>query len=67
MAYFNEVSAGGYVNVAAVVGGNVRNVARNGTSVYFEYQAYIYQSTEYWSSNTWALWIEGAQNIFRNW
>lgn len=62
MAYFNEVSAGNYVNVSATVGGNVRNVSRNGTSVYFEYQAYIYQSTSTWSSNTWALWIEGSQN-----
>lgn len=62
MAWFNEVSAGSYVNVSANVGANVRNVSRSGTSVYFEYQAYIYQSTSTWSSNTWALWVEGAQN-----
>ena len=54
MASFNEVSAGSYVNVSAIVGANVRNVSRNGTSVYFEYQAYIYQSTPTWSSNSWA-------------
>lgn len=62
MAWFNEVGAGGYVNVSANVGANVRNVSRNGTSVYFEYQAYIYQSTSAWSTNTWALWVEGNQN-----
>ena len=62
MAWFNEVGAGGNVNVSANVGANVRNVSRNGTSVYFEYQAYIYQSTSVWSTNTWALWVEGNQN-----
>ena len=62
MAWFNEVGAGSYVNVSANVGANVRNVSRNGTSVYFEYQAYIYQSTSTWSTNTWALWVEGNQN-----
>lgn len=61
MASFNEVSAGSYVNVAANVGAEVRNVSRNGTSVSFEYRAYIYQSTSTWSTNTWALWIEGTQ------
>ena len=45
---------------------NVRNVSRNGTSVYFEYQAYIYQSTPTWSSNSWALWVEGSKNIVFN-
>ena len=62
MAWFNEVGAGDYVNVSANVGANVRNVSRNGTSVYFEYQAYIYQSTSTWSTNTWALRVEGNQN-----
>ena len=66
MASFNEVSAGSYVNVSAIVGANVRNVSRNGTSVYFEYQAYIYQSTPTWSSNSWALWVEGSKNIVFN-
>lgn len=62
MAWFNEKSAGSYVNVAANVGAEVRNVSRNGGSVYFEYRAYIYQSTSVWSSNTWALWVEGGQH-----
>lgn len=66
MASFNEVSAGSYVNVSAIVGANVRNVSRNGTSVYFEYQAYIYQSTSTWSSNSWVLWIEGSKNTVFN-
>ena len=38
------------------------NVSRNGTAVSFSYRAYIYQNTDTWSSNTWALWVEGAQN-----
>lgn len=62
MAWFNEQGAGGAVNVAANVGAEVRNVSRNGTSVYFEYRAYIYQSTSTYSTNTWALWVEGNQN-----
>lgn len=62
MASFNEVGAGNNVNVPAIVGANVRNVSRNGTSVSFEYRAYIYQSTVTWSTNTWALWVEGNQN-----
>lgn len=62
MASFNEVSASSYVNVATTVGAFARNISRNGTSVSFEYQAYIYQSTSMWSTNTWALWVEGAQN-----
>ena len=66
MASFNEVGAGSYVNVSAIVGANVRNVSRNGTSVYFEYRAYIYQSTATWSSNSWALWVEGSKNIVFN-
>lgn len=66
MASFNEVSGGSYVNVPTMVGANVRNVSRNGKSVSFEYQAYIYQSTPYWSTNTWALWVEGSQNNVKN-
>ncbi len=62
MASFNEVSGGSNVNVSTMVGAEVRNVSRNGTSVYFEYRAYIYQSTSTWSTNTWALWVEGNQN-----
>ena len=65
MASFNEAGAGGYVNVPAIVGANVRNVSRDGTSVYFEYQAYIYQSTATWSTNTWALWVEGNMNTVK--
>lgn len=66
MAQFDEVGASGYVNVPANVGANVRNVSRNGTSVYFEYQAYIYQSASKWSANTWALWVEGSKNTVFN-
>lgn len=66
MAQFDEVGASGYVNVPANVGANVRNVSRNGTSVYFEYQAYIYQSASTWSANTWALWVEGSKNTVFN-
>ena len=66
MAWFNEVGAGDYVNVSANVGANVRNVSRNGTSVYFEYQAYIYQSTSTWSYNSWALWVEGSKDTVFN-
>lgn len=62
MAWFNEAGAGGTVNVAANVGAEVRNLSRNGRTVYFEYRAYIYQSTATWSTNTWALWVEGNQN-----
>ena len=62
MAAFNEVGAGGTVNVSAVVGAEVRNVSRNGTTVSFQYRAYIYQNTNTYSTNTWALWVEGAQN-----
>lgn len=61
MASFNEKGAGSYVNVPANVGAEVRNVSRNGGSVHFEYRAYIYQTTSTWSSNTWALWVEGNQ------
>lgn len=61
MAYFEEASPGGAVNVSTVVGAEITNVARNGKTVTFSYRAYIYQNTEYWSKNTWALWIEGTQ------
>lgn len=66
MASFNEVSAGSNVNVSAIVGAEVRNVSRNGTSVYFEYRAYIYQSTSTYSYNSWALWVEGNKNTVFN-
>lgn len=62
MAWIGEVSGGSNVNVSTIVGAEIRNVSRNGTSVYFEYRAYIYQNTSTWSSNTWALWVEGNQN-----
>ena len=66
MAWFAEASAGGNVNVSANVGAEVRNVSRNGRSVYFEYRAYIYQSTSTYSYNSWALWVEGNKNTVFN-
>lgn len=66
MAWFAEAGAGGNVNVSANVGAEVRNVSRNGRSVYFEYRAYIYQSTSTYSYNSWALWVEGNKNTVFN-
>lgn len=66
MAWISEADSSSYVNVATNVGAEIRNVSRNGTSVYFEYRAYIYQSTSTWSSNTWALWVEGNRNVVKN-
>lgn len=69
MASINEVSSTAYTNngyVPSITGANIRNVSRSGTSVYFEYQAYIYQSSVTWSSNSWALWVEGSKNTVFN-
>lgn len=66
MAWISEANSSSYVNVATNVGADIRNVSRNGTSVYFEYRAYIYQSTSTWSSNTWALWVEGNRNVVKD-
>lgn len=62
MASFNEVDSSGYCNASTVVGCELGSLSRDGTSVSFTYRAYIYQSSNTWSSNTFALWIEGAQN-----
>ena len=61
MALFNEVSPGSAVNVSTMVGAEIRNLTRDGTSLSFEYRAYIYQNTTTYSWNTWALWIENTQ------
>lgn len=66
MAWISEANSSSYVNVATNVGAEIRNVSRNGTSVYFEYRAYIYQSTSTWSTNTWALWVEGNRNVVKS-
>jgi len=61
MASFNEVNADAYCNVGINVGAAVRNVSRDGTSVYFEYNPYFYMNTDYWTQNSVCLWVEGAQ------
>jgi hypothetical protein len=66
MAWISEADSSSYVNVATNVGGEIRNVSRNGTTVSFQYRAYIYQSTSTWSNNTWALWVEGDRNVVKN-
>lgn len=66
MAWISEANSSSYVNVATNVGGEIRNVSRNGTTVSFQYRAYIYQSTSTWSNNTWALWVEGNRNVVKN-
>jgi len=65
MASFNEVDSSAYTNNSTVVGGVVRNLVRSGTTVTFEYQAYIRQSTSTWSTNAYALWVEGSKNIVK--
>lgn len=65
MAWISEANSSSYVNVATKVGGEIRNVSRNGTTVSFQYRAYIYQSTSTWSRNTWALWVEGNRNVVK--
>ena len=66
MASFNEVDSSAYCNVSTTVGAEVRNISRNGRSVYFEYRAYIYQSTNTYTYNSLVLWVEGNKNICFN-
>lgn len=65
MAWIGEATAKN-VNVSANVGAEIRNVSRNGSSVYFEYRAYMYQSTSTYSYNSWAVWTEGNKYIVFN-
>jgi hypothetical protein len=66
MASFNEVDGSAYCNVSTTVGAEVRNISRNGRSVYFEYRAYIYQSTSTYTYNSLVLWVEGNKNVCFN-
>lgn len=61
MASFNTANASNYCNVPTVVGAELSSISRDGKSVTFTYRAYIYQSTDVWSKNTFALWVEGTQ------
>lgn len=65
MAWIGEAGAKN-INVSANVGAEIRSVSRDGTSVYFEYRPYIYQSTNTWSSNVWALWAEGNRWVVKD-
>ena len=65
MAWIGEAGAA-KINVAANVGAEIRNVSRNGRSVYFEYRAYLYQSTSAWSTNVWAVWTEGNRYVVKD-
>lgn len=65
MAWMNEKSADGAVNVETTVGAEIRNVVRRGHEVYFEYRAFICQSGNKYSYNTWALWVEGNRNVVK--
>ena len=65
MAWISEAGAA-KMNVAANVGAEIRNVSRNGRSVYFEYRAYLYQSTSTWSTNVWAVWTEGNRYVVKD-
>lgn len=65
MAWISEAGAA-KINVAANVGAEIRNVSRNGRSVYFEYRAYLYQSTSTWSTNVWAVWTEGNRYVVKD-
>lgn len=65
MAWISEAGAA-KINVAANVGAEIRNVSRNGRSVYFEYRAYLYQSTNTYSTNVWAVWTEGNRYVVKN-
>ena len=58
MAWISEANSSSYVNVATNVGADIRNVSRNGTSVYFEYRSYIYQITSTLPSNIFALLLD---------
>lgn len=65
MAWISEAGAA-KINVAANVGAEIRNVSRNGRSVYFEYRAYLYQSSNTWSANVWAVWTEGNRYVVKD-
>lgn len=65
MAWISEAGAAN-INVAANVGAEIRNVSRNGRSVYFEYRAYLYQSSHTWSTNVWAVWTEGNRYVVKD-
>lgn len=65
MAWISEAGAA-KINVAANVGAEIRNVSRNGRSVYFEYRAYLYQSTNTYSTNVWAVWTEGNRYVVKD-
>lgn len=65
MAWISEAGAA-KINVAANVGAEIRNVSRNGRSVYFEYRAYLYQSSNTWSTNVWAVWTEGNRYVVKD-
>lgn len=65
MAWISEAGAA-KINVTANVGAEIRNVSRNGRSVYFEYRAYLYQSTSTWSTNVWAVWTEGNRYVVKD-
>lgn len=65
MAWISEAGAA-KINVAAIVGAEIRNVSRNGRSVRFEYRAYLYQSSDVWSTNVWAVWTEGNRYVVKD-
>lgn len=65
MAWISEAGAA-KINVAANVGAEIRNVSRNGRSVYFEYRAYLYQSANTYSTNVWAVWTEGNRYVVKD-
>ena len=65
MAWISEAGAA-KINVPAIVGAEIRNVSRNGRRVYFEYRAYLYQSSDAWSTNVWAVWTEGNRYVVKD-
>ena len=65
MAWISEAGAA-KINVPAIVGAEIRNVSRNGRRVYFEYRAYLYQSSDTWSTNVWAVWTEGNRYVVKD-
>lgn len=65
MAWISEAGAA-KMNVPAIVGAEIRNVSRNGRRVYFEYRAYLYQSSDVWSTDVWAVWTEGNRYVVKD-
>ena len=65
MSWISEAGAA-KMNVPANVGAEIRNVSRNGRRVYFEYRAYLYQSSDVWSTNAWAVWTEGNRYVVKD-